>query len=76
MNNKLKEIAERARNSVPRGILSVDKWIEVYNARFAELIIAECIDSLWSDECQTSDLAAEEFNRNSKKIKQHFGIKQ
>jgi len=42
--------------------------------KFAELLIKECIKSLWTEECHTSDLAVEEYNRNSKKIKQHFGI--
>lgn len=44
----------------------------VVTQRFAELIIDECAQALWTDECFTSDLAMEEFNENRKKIKQHF----
>jgi hypothetical protein len=40
--------------------------------RFAELIIDECAQALWTDECFTSDLAMEQFNDNRKKIKRHF----
>jgi hypothetical protein len=44
--------------------------------RFAELIIKQCAKSLWTEECHTSDLALEEFERNSAKIKEHFGVKE
>ena len=43
--------------------------------KFAELIVKECAQSLWTDECHVSDLAVEEFNLNSKRIKEHFGVK-
>jgi len=42
--------------------------------KFAELIVRECVESLWTEECYNSDLALEEFERNSAKIKQHFGV--
>ena len=41
--------------------------------KFAELIVQECIDALWTEECHTSDLAVEDYNRNCRKIKEHFG---
>ena len=44
--------------------------------KFAELIVAECAKSLWTEECHTSDLALEEFERNSAKIKEHFGVEE
>ena len=43
--------------------------------RLAELIVQECIDALWTEECYISDLAVEDYNRNCRKIKQHFGVK-
>jgi hypothetical protein len=42
--------------------------------KFAELIVKECAKSLWTEECHNSDLALEEFERNSAKIKEHFGV--
>ena len=39
---------------------------------FVQLLIDECAKSLWTEECNTSDLAFEEFTRNNKKIKDHF----
>ena len=44
--------------------------------KFAELIVKECVESLWTEECYNSDLALEEFERNSAKIKQHFGVEE
>ena len=44
--------------------------------KFAELIVKECVKSLWTEECYNSDLALEEFNRKAAKIKQHFGVKE
>ena len=43
-------------------------------AKFAELIVKECIWALWTEECRTSDLASEEYTRGSNKIKEHFGV--
>jgi hypothetical protein len=43
MNQRIQELAEQAKKSVPHG-LGVDKWIETYNEKFAELIIRECMD--------------------------------
>ena len=42
--------------------------------KLAELIVRECCLALWTEECHTSDLAFDEVKRNSKKIKEHFGI--
>jgi len=40
------------------------------------LIVQECAESLWTEECYTSDLALKEFEKNSKKIKLHFGVEE
>jgi hypothetical protein len=65
MNERIRELADQAL-----------KECDVLNAlnRFAELIVKECAESLWTEECYNSDLALEEFERNSAKIKQHFGV--
>ena len=44
--------------------------------QFAELIVRECAESLWTEECHTSDLAVEDYNRNWRKIKKHFGVEE
>ena len=44
--------------------------------KFALLIVRECADSLWTEECYNSDLALEEFEKNSKKIRKHFGVEE
>jgi len=42
MSTLIQTLAEKAKNSMPQGILGVDKWIELYNQKFAELIVKEC----------------------------------
>jgi hypothetical protein len=42
--------------------------------KFAKLIIQEAGEAFWSEACNVSDLAYEEYYRNRKKIKQHFGV--
>ena len=42
--------------------------------KLAELIIDECCQALWTNACHMSDLAVEEFNSNTRKIKEHFGV--
>ena len=44
MNTRIQELAEQAKNQVPKGILAPDLWIEQYNRIFAELIVRECAD--------------------------------
>ena len=44
--------------------------------KFAELIVREAGEAFWSEACHVSDLAYEEYSRNSKKIKQHFGVEE
>lgn len=43
MSNRIQELADQARDSVPRGMLAPDLWIKEYNRIFAELVIKECI---------------------------------
>jgi hypothetical protein len=42
--------------------------------RFAELVISECCEAFWTEECSYSDLAYEEYTKRVNTIKQHFGV--
>ena len=44
--------------------------------KFAELIVREAGEAFWSEACHVSDLAYEEYSRNSKKIRQHFEVEE
>lgn len=50
MNNRIQTLADQAKESVPRGILAPDLWIQEYNRIFAELIIRECVYSVTRNE--------------------------
>jgi hypothetical protein len=69
MNERIKQLAEQS--GLPTALDYHQKRYE----KFAELIVQECAKSLWTEECHNSDLALEEFERNSAKIKEHFGVK-
>ena len=56
--------------------ISLNTELRTFSKFFAELIVKECAESLWTEECYNSDLALEEFEKNSKKIKEHFGVKE
>jgi len=74
MNERIKELAEQAGvfagDFAGAGLYSIHNKEEVQ--KFAELIVAECIWALWTEECRTSDLASEEYTRGSNKINDHF----
>jgi len=74
MNERILELAEQAEKYADENFRGEPTWSEAFESKFAELIVRECIKSLWTEECHTSDLAVEEYNRNSKKIKQHLEI--
>jgi len=67
MNERIKQLAIKA------GIYTNESKLL---HKFAELIVQECAESLWTEECYTSDLALKEFEKNSKKIKLHFGVEE
>jgi len=39
---RIQELAEQAKNSIPKESLGVTEWIAAYNQKFAELIVKEC----------------------------------
>ena len=65
---RIQELAEQAKNSIPKDSLGVSEWIAAYNQKFAELIVRECakqVDNYW-----------DEFENGyaDKKILEHFGV--
>ena len=67
---RIQELAEQAKNSIPKDSLGVSEWIAAYNQKFAELIVRECakqVDNYW-----------DEFENGyaDKKILEHFGVEE
>lgn len=44
MNELINQLADKAKNSIPKGSLGVQEWIESYNEKFAELIVKEVLE--------------------------------
>jgi hypothetical protein len=42
MNKLILDLAEQAKNSIPKDSLGVTEWIETYNHKFAELLVRKC----------------------------------
>lgn len=72
MNERIRLLIEQATTIEEHG------WGASYEhfdkQKFAELIVKEAGEAFWSEACHVSDLAYEEYSRNSKKIRQHFGV--
>jgi hypothetical protein len=79
MTNQIQVLADRAKKSVPHG-LTPDKWIEVYNQKFAELIVQECIgccEQVISDPVPESvDTWLNGGSQCISEIRQHFGVEE
>jgi hypothetical protein len=75
MNNRVQELADQARISVPPG-LSVDEWVLVYNQKFAELIVQECVQACINQGKTYEIESAGEHSSNlyATAIKKHFGV--
>jgi hypothetical protein len=74
MNERIKELERQATETVKCGLNGTSTTESFNRKKFAELIVRECAKSLWTEECRNSDLALEEFEKNSKKILEHFGV--
>jgi len=78
MNERIKQLAEKAReqaelfNSV-RNKLTAEEWEEIYNEKFAELIVKECAEL-------TLDYKNDQYYQGwldyRDEIKQHFGVEE
>jgi len=86
MHDRIKELAEQAKAQYcDLSDASVFKRLGLVEAvvftpedleKFAELLVRKCANVFWSEECNVSDLAYEEYYRNSMKVKQHFGVEE
>lgn len=74
MKNLIQQLAEQAKKSVPQG-LAVDKWIEVYNEKFAELIVREC--AVIADQEGPNYVGCGYITKTKgMRIKEHFGVEE
>ena len=69
MNTRIQELAEQAKNSIPKDKFDVVAWIEEYNQRFAELIVKEMLVTCVEHPAWTGRMIGEQ-------IKQHFGVEE
>jgi hypothetical protein len=70
--NRIQELVNQAKKSVPYG-LGPEKWIEIYNEKFAELIVRECIQVGGPEDSYTDEWFKAKVD-SVQKIKEHFGV--
>jgi hypothetical protein len=77
MNNMIQQLAERAKQSVPSGLV-VEQWIQVYNIKLGELIVQECVSIVQGIEPGYKDYRdqiEDAFRRDCvAEIKHKFGV--
>jgi hypothetical protein len=79
MNERIRELAEQAGYDIGPFYTGEDNYqIPHYKdeklEKFAELIVQECCQELWTEDCHTSDLAYLDYKNKTNKIKRHFGV--
>jgi len=73
VNQKIKQLADQAKDSIPQGTLSVEQWIEQYNNLFAKLIIDE--SALVADRDEKNPAGCGWITKTvGDRIREHFGV--
>jgi len=69
--NRIQQLADQAKTSIPHGTLGIEEWIKTYNQKFAELIVQECGVAL-------SPMLRDMVSRGQAfdLIKKHFGVEE
>ncbi len=86
MNERIKELAEQAEKLADEHTKAFTdgtgewkrSWNEVYDEKFAELIVKECVgicECEWNGDADTF-AASEAYNECADAIKEHFGVKE
>ena len=68
MNERIRELAEQANNAISGNAFSMAR----YNEKFAELIVAECMEVSLKYSHRDDDMGA----IIARQIKQHFGVEE
>ena len=82
MNERIRQLAEQAMTMIPDDAPSIAHGLAVFNEKFAELIVAECIDivkptshhAVWAQSYLGGVDGLELLDSKVKEIKQHFGV--
>jgi len=76
LTDRIQDLANRAKESVPKGILAPDLWIQEYNRIFAELIIQDCVSIIYEQERIPKEfLYPKSAHQHELAIKEYFGVK-
>ena len=77
MNERIKELVKQAADYANTySDAGADVWFEIYNKKFAELIVKECID--WIDGSPTTEEGSLILSKHFiiANLKHHFGVEE
>jgi len=74
--NRIQQLADQAKTSIPHGTLGIEEWIKTYNQKFAELIVAECMEVFSKDLPEPGDGRMLEVVNRVCNVAEHFGVKE
>jgi hypothetical protein len=76
MSNKIKELAGQSLDKVVPYTWTNLNYDELWALQeyFGKLIVKECVNALWTEDCHVSDLAIIDFNEKKRKIYERMGI--
>jgi len=75
VTDKIQDLSDRAKESVPKGILAPDLWIQEYNRIFAELIIQDCVSIIYKQERTPQEfIMPKSAFVYETVIREHFGL--
>lgn len=66
MNSRIQELAEQAEEYADAGFKGEINWAEAYESKFAELIVKECLNTLYLNG----------YDDAMMQLKEHFGVTQ
>ena len=74
MNERIKELAERAEKYADDNFKGEHFWTQAYESKFAELIVRECIDIAGEEDFDVMMKEGYPCSQTAKKIREHFGV--
>lgn len=75
MTDRIKEISNKAKELVPKGILNVEQWIDSYNQILSKLLIEECVKIMHEQErIPAGFYYAKSASIHALVIKKYFGV--
>ena len=74
MNERIAKLHNQCIVRETRGTTAFNSYVvdRFDSDKFAELIVQECINALWTEECRTNAMTHADYERSGNRIHKHF----